>query len=135
MRLVNPENWKELAVGHLQNVRRGTGDQSDLMLADLIVKDENAIQLIEDGLREVSCGYDAEYEQTEPVKPSRSILPETMWLLSPKAEPEIVVQLETETQWQIKRKLVEPHACSHQDRRCRHHERTGGVGSRIGYRR
>nr|MDM8921592.1 DUF2213 domain-containing protein [Escherichia coli] len=62
VRLVNPENWKELAVGHLQNVRRGTGEQSDLMLADLIVKDENAIQLIEDGLREVSCGYDAEYE-------------------------------------------------------------------------
>ncbi|EIL6290788.1 TPA: DUF2213 domain-containing protein, partial [Escherichia coli] len=59
VRLVNPENWKELAVGHLQNVRRGTGEQSDLMLADLIVKDENAIQLIEDGLREVSCGYDA----------------------------------------------------------------------------
>ncbi|EJJ9360392.1 TPA: DUF2213 domain-containing protein, partial [Enterobacter asburiae] len=68
VRLVNPENWKELAVGHLQNVRRGTGVQSDLMLADLIVKDENAIQLIEDGLREVSCGYDAEYKQTEPGK-------------------------------------------------------------------
>ncbi len=68
VRLVNPENWKELAVGHLQNVRRGTGDQSDLMLADLIVKDESAIQLIEDGLREVSCGYDAEYDQTEPGK-------------------------------------------------------------------
>lgn len=38
------------------------------MSDDLIVKDENAIQLIEDGLREVSCGYDAEYEQTEPGK-------------------------------------------------------------------
>lgn len=68
VRLVNPENWKELAVGHLQNVRRGTGDQSDLMLADLIVKDEYAIQLIEDGLRQVSCGYDAEYKQTVPGK-------------------------------------------------------------------
>lgn len=68
VRLVNPQNWKELSVGHLQNIRRGTGDQSDLMLADLIVKDEYAIQLIEDGLRQVSCGYDAEYEQTEPGK-------------------------------------------------------------------
>ncbi|MBW2956150.1 DUF2213 domain-containing protein [Hafnia paralvei] len=68
VRLVNPENWKELAVGHLQDIRHGTGDQSDLMLADLIVKDESAIQLIEDGLREVSCGYDAEYEQIEPGK-------------------------------------------------------------------
>ncbi|MFP2422227.1 DUF2213 domain-containing protein [Pseudescherichia vulneris] len=68
VRLVDPSNWKELAHGHLQNIRQGTGDQSDLMLADLIVKDEAAIKLIEDGLREVSCGYDAEYEQTEPGK-------------------------------------------------------------------
>lgn len=68
IQLVNPQNWKDLAHGHLQNVRRGTGNQSDLMLADLIVKDEYAIQLIEDGLRQVSCGYDAEYEQTAPGK-------------------------------------------------------------------
>lgn len=68
IRLVNPQNWKDLAHGHLQNVRRGTGSQSDLMLADLIVKDEYAIQLIDDGLRQVSCGYDAEYEQTAPGK-------------------------------------------------------------------
>ncbi|WP_440495373.1 DUF2213 domain-containing protein [Serratia sarumanii] len=66
VRLINPQNWKELAHGHIQNVRRGTGDQSDLMLADIIVKDEYAIQLIEEGLRQVSCGYDAEYEQTAP---------------------------------------------------------------------
>ena len=56
VRLINPQNWKELAHGHIQNVRRGTGDQSDLMLADIIVKDEYAIQLIEEGLRQVSCG-------------------------------------------------------------------------------
>ena len=61
---VDPENWRELAVGHLQNVRRGTGSKSDLMIADLIIKDEEAISYIENGLREVSCGYDAEYEQT-----------------------------------------------------------------------
>lgn len=61
---VAPENWRELAVGHVQNVRRGTGQQSDLMIADLIIKDEEAIAYIENGLREVSCGYDAEYEQT-----------------------------------------------------------------------
>lgn len=68
VQLVNPVNWKELAVGHLQNVRRGAGDQSDLMIADIIIKDEYAIQMVEDGLRQVSCGYDAEYEQTEPGK-------------------------------------------------------------------
>lgn len=68
VQLVNPANWKELAVGHLQNVRRGTGEQSDLMIADIIIKDEYAIQMVEDGLRQVSCGYDAEYDQTEPGK-------------------------------------------------------------------
>lgn len=68
VQLINPTNWKELAVGHLQNVRRGTGDQADLMIADIIIKDEYAIQLVEDGLRQVSCGYDAEYDQTEPGK-------------------------------------------------------------------
>ncbi|WP_210530599.1 DUF2213 domain-containing protein [Pantoea ananatis] len=64
IKFVDPENWRELAVGHLQNVRRGTGSQSDLMIADLIIKDEEAIDYIENGLREVSCGYDAEYQQT-----------------------------------------------------------------------
>lgn len=61
---VDPANWRELAVGHVQNVRRGTGQQADLMIADLIIKDDEAIEYIENGLREVSCGYDAEYEQT-----------------------------------------------------------------------
>ncbi|WP_308539030.1 DUF2213 domain-containing protein [uncultured Pantoea sp.] len=64
IKFVDPENWRELAVGHLQNVRRGIGSQSDLMIADLIIKDEEAIDYIENGLREVSCGYDAEYQQT-----------------------------------------------------------------------
>ncbi|WP_432413864.1 DUF2213 domain-containing protein [Pantoea allii] len=64
IKFVDPENWRELAVGHVQNVRRGSGSQSDLMIADLIIKDEEAIDYIENGLREVSCGYDAEYQQT-----------------------------------------------------------------------
>lgn len=67
--------------------------------------------MIEDGLREVSCGYNAEYEQAEPGKAEQVDITGTMWLLSPKAEPEIVVQLETETQWQIKRKAGGP-ACA-----------------------
>ena len=59
------------------------------MLADIIVKDEYAIQLIEEGLRQVSCGYDAEYEQTTPAQP-RWTSQVTMWLFFQKAEPEIV---------------------------------------------
>ncbi|CDL79927.1 DUF2213 domain-containing protein [Xenorhabdus cabanillasii] len=61
---VDPDNWRDLAHGHVQNVRRGEGNQSDLMLADLIIKDTDAIAAIDSGFDEVSCGYDAEYQQT-----------------------------------------------------------------------
>jgi hypothetical protein len=63
--LVTPENWKELAVGHMQNVHRGEGIDDDLLYADLLITDQDAITAIEDGKVEVSCGYDAEYEQTD----------------------------------------------------------------------
>lgn len=71
---VTPANWRELTVGITQNVRRGEGIESDLMLADLLITDANAIELIRvtadsatgrpiQPLRQVSCGYDADYEQ------------------------------------------------------------------------
>lgn len=60
---VTPENWQRLAVGIMQNVRRGTGGQKDDLIADLLITDANAINLVKNGLREVSCGYDAEYVQ------------------------------------------------------------------------
>ena len=60
---VTPDNWNELAHGHAQNVRRGEGEQSDLLLADLLITTSKAIELVDSGLREVSCGYDAEYEE------------------------------------------------------------------------
>lgn len=72
---VTPDNWKELACGHAQNVRRGEGEASDLLLADLLITDQEAIFLIapkqggkpeDKPLREVSCGYDAEYEEMAP---------------------------------------------------------------------
>ncbi len=55
----------------------------------------------------MSCGYDAEYEQTEPGKPSRSILPETMWLLSPKAEPKSLCNWRQRHNGKSKEKLVD----------------------------
>jgi hypothetical protein len=60
---VTPVTWRELAVGHAQNVRRGAGVQSDLLLADLLITDQEAIGLVRGGLREISCGYDADYER------------------------------------------------------------------------
>lgn len=62
---VTPENWTELAHGTVQNVRRGTGEQDDLLLADLLITTVKAIELVKSGLREVSCGYDADYAELE----------------------------------------------------------------------
>lgn len=63
---VTPENWKDLAHGTLQNVRRGEGEESDLLIADLCLTTSDAISLVKAGLRQVSCGYDAQYEQVKP---------------------------------------------------------------------
>lgn len=65
-RFADPDNWKEIAVGTVQNVRRGTGDKSDFLLADLLLTERKAIEAVESGeLKEVSCGYDAETEETQ----------------------------------------------------------------------
>lgn len=63
---VVPGNWKELTHGFAQNVRRGENGQEDLLVADLLITDQAAITRVRGGLREVSCGYDADYEQTAP---------------------------------------------------------------------
>lgn len=62
--MVNPGNWAEVAQGHTQNVRRGEGSQVDLLVADIFVKNADAIQAIYKGVDQISCGYDAEYRQT-----------------------------------------------------------------------
>jgi hypothetical protein len=61
---VNPENWSKLSKGIVQNVHRGEGEQSSDLVADLLITDSVAIKLVKNGLREVSCGYEAEYTQT-----------------------------------------------------------------------
>lgn len=58
---VTPANWGRYAVGHVQNVRRGTGDHADKVVADLVIKKASAIDAVRSGKRHVSCGYDARY--------------------------------------------------------------------------
>lgn len=58
---VNPQNWKLLAKGHLQNVRQGKGEFENDLIADILVTDAEAILMVEGGIREVSCGYECEY--------------------------------------------------------------------------
>ena len=54
---VDIENIRRLQMGHAHNIRRGTGEESDLLLADLIITDERLIDAILNGKREISCGY------------------------------------------------------------------------------
>lgn len=63
---VDTSNWRNLSMGVVVNPRRGLGDEADLLFADLIIKDPRAIQLVDDGKREVSCGYDAQYDELAP---------------------------------------------------------------------
>ncbi len=65
---VMPDNARLLTAGVMLNPRRGEGDQDDLLLADLLIFDRDTIQAIRDGKREVSLGYEADYEQVEPGK-------------------------------------------------------------------
>ena len=63
---VDPENWKDLACGVTLDVRRGTGDETDLLIADLLITDAETIKEVLEGKREISCGYSAEYVETAP---------------------------------------------------------------------
>jgi hypothetical protein len=56
--VVSPGNWSDLAVGHVQNVRR----EDDLLIGDLLIHDARGIAAIrEHGWKAISAGYDANY--------------------------------------------------------------------------
>ena len=64
---VAPGNFGSLARGSMFNVRRGVGIEDDLILADLMITDQAAIDAVQsDGIEEVSLGYEADYEQVAP---------------------------------------------------------------------
>ena len=50
-------NIRALQKGHAHNVRRGSGEEKDLLLSDLIITDPRLIDAILNGKREISCGY------------------------------------------------------------------------------
>lgn len=64
-KIVTPENARFFEKGHAQNVRRGTGEFSDNLVADLHIHDAELIEAVKNGKREVSCGYECEYEKGE----------------------------------------------------------------------
>lgn len=56
-----PENWRDVAWGHMQNVRAGNGADAGYMLADLVVCSSAGIDAIEAGREEVSLFYDFDF--------------------------------------------------------------------------
>ena len=55
---VDITNVRELSMGEVHNIRRGKGEEKDLLLADLIIKDPRLIdKIMKEGKREISCGY------------------------------------------------------------------------------
>jgi hypothetical protein len=62
---VTVDNASYLSRGFVKDVRRGDGDDSDKVIADIIVTDPNLIAEIEGGKREISCGYKCDYVADE----------------------------------------------------------------------
>lgn len=66
-KMVGPENWSAETVGVGTNIRRGPGALSNNLLADLIITNKAAIDIIKQGtMREISLGYDAAYKSDGP---------------------------------------------------------------------
>lgn len=60
---VTPENWKEYTNGTAHDVRRGVDEDSDCLVADLLITDKDMIDAVMKGKVEISLGYDADYTE------------------------------------------------------------------------
>jgi len=58
---VDASNYASYTKGTVQNVRRGSGVDSDKLICDLVVYDAALISKIDAGKREISCGYECKY--------------------------------------------------------------------------
>lgn len=61
---VTPDNYRRYMKGVCRDVRRGDGDLSNCLVADLVIYDADLINKIEAGKREISCGYDCLWNPT-----------------------------------------------------------------------
>ncbi|WP_431207503.1 DUF2213 domain-containing protein [Burkholderia cepacia] len=64
---VTPATFSALGKGVMLNIRRGDGIENDLIVADLLITSQDAIDAVQDEeIEEVSLGYEADYEQVSP---------------------------------------------------------------------
>ena len=59
--LISSETATLYERGHAQNIRRGTEGWEGYVIADLHIHDKSLIQAVQNGKREISCGYECEY--------------------------------------------------------------------------
>lgn len=63
---VTSDNWSIYSKGEVTNVRRGSGDNSIYLIADIIVRDPIVIDEIQSGAkREISSGYNCSYVEKD----------------------------------------------------------------------
>ena len=60
---VSPENWRTLAVGNAIGEPGPVAGDEDLLGSGVIIRDEKAIKALDDGLRELSIGYEFMYRK------------------------------------------------------------------------
>ena len=60
--LLDPENVGMYEMGHVQNVRQGKGEWDGFVIGDLHIHDATLIEDIRNGQRQISCGYECDYE-------------------------------------------------------------------------
>lgn len=56
--LLTPETCSLYLKGHVQNIRKGDGEWEGCLIADLHIQDRELIQAVQEGKREISCGYE-----------------------------------------------------------------------------
>ena len=56
--LITPETYRQYSRGHAENVRKGAGEWEGHLIADLHIQDEELIRAVQEGKREISCGYE-----------------------------------------------------------------------------
>lgn len=61
--MLDEQNVMRYIKGTVHNVRRGTGNEADMLIADLMIYDPELNWEIREGKREVSAGYYLEYEE------------------------------------------------------------------------
>lgn len=63
---VTADNWYQYSKGELTNVHKGTGEQENFLVADILVRDPIVINEIVSGIkREISAGYDCCYVERD----------------------------------------------------------------------